>query len=342
MMRYRLLGRSGLRVSELAYGVMNFGMKAWGTPDAGMCAELYRTYRDAGGNFLDTANEVYANGRSEEFLGKLVTGHREEVVIGSKYSLHVPGTQNANLAGNHRKSMMHSVERSLKRLGTDYLDLLWMHGWDGITPVDEVMRGFEDLVRQGKVLHVGVSNTPAWVIAQANTLADFRGWTPFVGLQVEYNLAERDVEHELLPMARSLGLGVLAYSPLASGILSGKYNKEVDVGQRRLDVSKIMKTVDQRSLAVTDALMRVAEEIGRPPSQVALNWLRRQQGVIPLVGARTVTQLQDNLGCLEFSIDDAHMMVLDQASAREQPYPQRFIAQTRAVTSGGYHDLIDY
>lgn len=341
-MRYRLLGRSGLRVSELAYGVMNFGMKAWGTPDADVCAELYRTYRDTGGNFLDAANEVYANGRSEEFLGQLVAGHRAEVVIGSKYSLHVPGTQNANLAGNHRKSMMHSIERSLKRLGTDYLDLLWMHGWDGITPVDEVMRGFEDLVRQGKVLHVGVSNTPAWVIAQANTLADFRGWAPFVGLQVEYNLAERDVEHELLPMARSLGLGVLAYSPLASGILSGKYNKDVDVGQRRLDVSKIMKTVDQRSLAVTDALMQVAEEIGRPSSQVALNWLRRQQGVIPLVGARTVAQLQDNLACLEFSIDDAHMAVLDQASAREQPYPQRFIAQTRAITSGGYHDLIDH
>jgi len=257
--------------------------------------------------------------------------------------LHVPGTPNANLAGNHRKSMMHSVERSLKRLGTDYFDVLWMHGWDGMTPVDEILRGFEDLGRQGKVLHAGVSNTPAWIIAQANTLADFRGWTPFIGLQVEYNLAERDVEHELLPMARSLGLGVLAYSPLASGILSGKYNQQnqVDVGQRRLDISKVMKTVDQRSLAVAGTLLEVATEMGRPPSQVALNWLRRQQGVIPLVGARTVAQLQDNLACLEFTLDDHQLAVLDQASAGEQPYPQRFIAQTRAITSGGFHDLID-
>ncbi|RJF91682.1 aldo/keto reductase [Noviherbaspirillum saxi] len=341
-MRYRLLGRSGLRVSELAYGVMNFGMKAWGTMDADVCGDLYRLYRDAGGNFIDTANEVYGEGRSEEFLGKLVAGHRDEVVIGTKYSLHVPGTRNANIAGNHRKSMMRSVERSLRRLDTDYIDILWMHGWDMMTPVDEIMRGFEDLVRQGKILHAGVSNTPAWLVAQANTMAELRGWTPFVGLQVEYNLAERDVEHELLPMAQSLGLGVLAYSPLASGILSGKYNTNTEVGQRRLDISKIMKKVDERSLNIADMLMKVAREIGRPASQVALNWLRAQRGVIPLIGARTVAQLEDNLGCLEFSIDEAHLQALSQASAREQPYPQSFIAQTRTITSGGFYDSIEH
>lgn len=341
MMRYRLLGRSGMRVSELAYGVMNFGMKAWGTMDAEVCASLYRLFREAGGNFIDTANEVYGEGRSEEFLGKLVAGHRDEVVIGTKYSLHVPGTQNANIAGNHRKSMLRSVERSLKRLGTDYIDILWMHGWDTLTPVDEIMRAFEDLIRQGKILHAGVSNTPAWVIAQANTMAELRGWTPFVGLQVEYNLAERGVEFDLLPMAQSLGLGILAYSPLASGILSGKYNTGAEAGQRRLDISKSMKAVDQHSLSVADVLMQVAAQIGRSPSQVALNWLREKQGVIPLIGARTVAQLQDNLGCLDFRLDAEQLSALDRATEPPLPYPHRFIAQTRAVATGGYHDRID-
>lgn len=340
-MRYRLLGRSGLRVSELAYGAMNFGTSAWGTPDADACAALYHAYRDAGGNFIDTANEIYAEGRSEQFLGQLVAGHRDEVVIGTKYSFHRPGTGGANVAGNHRKSMMRSVEASLSRLGTDYIDVLWMHGWDTLTPVDEIMRGLDDLVRQGKVQYVGISNAPAWLVAQANTMAELRGWTPFVGLQVEYNLLERDVEHELLPMASALGLGVLAYSPLASGILSGKYNREAGLDQRRLDVNTFMASADERALKVAAAVMALGEQIERPASQVALNWLRAQPGVLPIIGARTLAQLEDNLGCLAFKLTPEQVAALSEASVQRTPYPHSFIERTRFISNGGFYDKID-
>ncbi|MES2898969.1 MAG: aldo/keto reductase [Pseudomonadota bacterium] len=340
-MRYRLLGNSGLRVSELAYGIMNFGTHAWGTPDADVCAALYHAYREAGGNFIDTANEVYADGRSEQFLGQLIAGHRDEVIIGSKFSFHLPGSANANIAGNHRKSMMRSVEASLKRLDTDFIDVLWVHGWDTLTPVDEMMRGLDDLVRHGKVQYVGISNAPAWLVAQANTMAELRNWTRFVGLQVEYNLLERDVEHELLPMARALGLGVLAYSPLASGILSGKYNSQADTGARRLDINTFMAAVDQRALSVASAVVVMARELGRTPSQVALAWLRAQACVIPIIGARTPAQLQDNLACLDLALTVEQVEELSAASVKRTPYPHRFIERTRFISSGGFYDKID-
>lgn len=340
-MRYRLLGGSGLRVSELAYGAMNFGTHAWGTPDADACAALYRAYRDAGGNFIDTANEIYAEGRSEQFLGQLIAGHRDEVVIGTKYGFHLPGSANSNIAGNHRKSLMRSVEGSLARLGTDFIDVLWVHGWDMLTPVDEMMRGLDDLVRQGKVQYIGISNAPAWLVAQANTMAELRGWTRFAGLQVEYNLLERDVEHELLPMARALGLGVLAWSPLASGLLSGKYNRDGGQEPRRLDVNTFVAAADARALQVADAVTRMAREIGRPPTQVALNWLRAQAGVLPIIGARTLGQLQENLGCLEFSLTPGQVASLGEASMVRTPYPQSFIERTRFISNGGFHDKID-
>lgn len=340
-MRYRLLGSSGLRVSELAYGVMNFGTETWGTPDADACAHLYRSYRDAGGNFIDTSNEIYAAGRSERFLGKLIEGHRDEVVIGTKYSFALPGTANANIAGNHRKSMMRSVESSLARLGTDFIDVLWVHGWDTITPVDEMMRGLDDLVRQGKVQYIGISNAPAWLVAQANTMAELRGWTRFVGLQIEYNLLERDAEHDLLPMARALGLGVLAYSPLASGILSGKYNSAAGGAQRRLDVNTFMAAADERALGVAAAVMELAGQLGKPASQVALNWLRAQPAVVPIIGARTLEQLEDNLACLDFTLTAEQVASLSQASERRTPYPHNFIGRSRFISNGGFHDKID-
>src|ERR1700676_2948405 len=211
-MKYRLLGKSGLRVSEAALGTMTFGDELrWGSPKA-EAQKVYETYREAGGNFIDTAN-FYTNGTSEKFVGEFIKGHRDSVVLATKYSNAVPGND-PNAAGNHRKSMMLAVEASLKRLQTDYIDLCWVHIWDGITPVEEVMRGLDDLVRQGKVLHVGISDAPAWWVAQANTLAELRAWTQFVCLQIEYNLIERTVERELIPMAKALNLGVLAFSPL--------------------------------------------------------------------------------------------------------------------------------
>src|SRR3981189_355792 len=221
-MKYRLLGKSGLRVSEAALGTMTFGDEwGWGSPKA-EAEKVYETYREAGGNFIDTAN-FYTGGTSERFVGEFIQGHRESVVLATKYSNAAPGND-PNAAGNHRKSMMHAVEVSLKRLQTDYIDLYWVHIWDEITPVEEVMRGLDDLVRQGKVLYVGISDAPAWWIAQANTLAHLRGWSPFAGLQIEYSLIERTVERELIPMAKALNVGVTAWSPLANGVLTGKYH----------------------------------------------------------------------------------------------------------------------
>src|SRR5882757_2843559 len=225
-MNYQLLGRSGLRVSDLCLGTMTFG-DDWGWGAAkDQARKIYDTYREAGGNFIDTAN-IYTGGTSEKLVGEFIAGHREEVVVATKYTNAVsgftgqPGTD-ANAGGNQRKNMVQAVESSLKRLGTHYIDLYWLHIWDQMTPIEEVMRAFDDLVRQGKILYAGVSDMPAWVVAHANTLANLRGWTPFVGLQVEYSLIERTTERELLSMAAGLGLGVTAWSPLAHGVLTGK------------------------------------------------------------------------------------------------------------------------
>src|SRR5574341_614896 len=221
-MRYRLLGNSGLRVSEAALGTMTFGDE-WGWGAAKDEAhKVYKSFREAGGNFIDTAN-MYTNGTSESFLGEFMQGHRQSVVMATKFTNAAPGTD-PNAAGNQRKNMVQAVEASLKRLGTDYIDLYWVHAWDQITPVEEVMRGLDDLVRQGKVLYVGISDAPAWWVAQANTLARLRGWSSFVGLQIEYSLVERTVERELIPMAKALNVGVTAWSPLSGGVLTGKYH----------------------------------------------------------------------------------------------------------------------
>src|SRR5260221_3590901 len=224
IMKYRLLGKSGLRVSEASLGTMPFGDEGgWGSPKA-EAQKVYETYREAGGNFIDTAN-FYTGGTSEKFVGEFIKDHRDSVVLATKYSNAAPGND-PNAAGNHRKSMMQALDASLKRLQTDYIDLYWVHIWDGITPGEEVMRGLDDIVRQGKVLYVGISDAPGWWVAQANTLAELRGWTEFIGLQIEYSLMERTVERELVPMARALNLGVLAWSPLARGVLTGKYHRE--------------------------------------------------------------------------------------------------------------------
>src|SRR3982074_966030 len=224
IMKYRLLGKSGLRGSEASLGTMTFGDEwGWGSPKA-EGQKVYETYREAGGNFIDTAN-FYTNGTSEKFLGEFMQGHRESVVLATKYSNAAPGND-PNAAGNHRKNMMQAVEASLKRLQTNYIDLYWVHIWDGITPVEEVTRGLDDLVRQGKVLYVGISDAPAWWVAQANTLAELRGWTQFIGLQLEYSLIERTVERELIPRCKALKWGAPAFTNRAGGFLTGKYHGE--------------------------------------------------------------------------------------------------------------------
>src|SRR6266853_2909388 len=323
IMKYRLLGKSGLRVSEVSLGTMTFGDEwGWGSPKA-EAQKVYETYREAGGNFIDTAN-FYTNGTSERFLGDFIQRDRQSVVLATKYSNAAPGND-PNAAGNHRKYMMQAVEASLKRLQTDYIDLYWVHIWDGITPVEEVMRGLDDIVRQGKVLYVGISDAPAWWIAQANTVAKLRGWTQFTGLQIEYSLIERTVERELVPMAQALNLGILAWSPLARGVLTGKYHGEGKAEGARM-TNQEMKDFfpeEQRWAPIVAAVKSVAEQTGRSMAQVALAWLRHQTApVIPIIGARRVSQLHDNLASLDLDLSAEQLKSLDGVSRIETGFPE--------------------
>jgi aryl-alcohol dehydrogenase-like predicted oxidoreductase len=258
-MKYRLLGNSGLRVSEAALGTMTFG-EDWGWGSAkDEARKVYDAFREAGGNFIDTAN-FYTNGTSESFLGEYMEAHRQSVVLATKYTMSAPGTD-PNAAGNQRKNMMQAVEASLKRLRTDYIDLYWVHMWDQMTPIGEVMRGLDDLVRAGKVLYTGISDAPAWWIAQANTLAHLRGWSAFAGLQIEYSLIERTVERELIPMAEALNLGVTAWSPLAGGVLTGKYHGHGSSEQARMttDMAKGFMPEPVRSGRIVAAVKSVSD-----------------------------------------------------------------------------------
>jgi aryl-alcohol dehydrogenase-like predicted oxidoreductase len=342
-MRYRLLGNSGLRVSEAALGAMTFG-EDWGWGAAkDEARKVYDAFRQAGGNFIDTAN-IYTNGTSESFLGEFMKDHRQSVVLATKYSNAMPGTD-PNAAGNHRKNMVQAIEASLKRLKTDFIDLYWVHIWDQITPVEEVMRGLDDLVRQGKVLFVGISDAPAWWIAQANTLAQLRGWSPFVGLQIEYSLLERTVERELVPMAKALNLGLTAWSPLAGGVLTGKYHGHGSSEQGRMnsEMAKDFMPEPQLTERVVAAVKSVSDELGRSMAQVALAWLRyRPVPVIPILGARKLSQLQDNLASFDVTLSADQLKTLDEASRIELGFPYGMYAKkfVQAIAYGGLRDQI--
>jgi aryl-alcohol dehydrogenase-like predicted oxidoreductase len=342
-MRYRLLGNSGLRVSEAALGTMTFG-EDWGWGAAkDESRKVYDAFREAGGNFIDTAN-FYTNGTSESFLGEFMQGHRQSVVLATKYTNAAAGTD-PNAAGNQRKNMVQAVEASLKRLKTDFIDLYWVHIWDQITPVEEVMRGLDDLVRQGKVLYVGISDAPAWWIAQANTLAHLRGWSPFIGLQIEYSLIERTVERELIPMAKALNLGLTAWSPLSRGVLTGKYHGHgsSEPGRMSTDTMKELMPEQQRTDRVVAAVKTVSDETGRSMAQVALAWLRyRPIPVIPIIGARKLSQLQDNLASFDLTLSADQLKTLDAASLIELGFPYDIYAKemVRTILYGGLRDQI--
>src|SRR5262245_638771 len=341
-MRYRLLGHSGLRVSEAALGTMTFGEDwGWGSPKE-ESRKVFDAFREAGGNFVDTAN-VYTNGSSERFLGEFMEGRREEFVLATKYTNANAGTD-PNASGNHRKSMVQAVEASLKRLRTDYIDLYWVHIWDGFTPVEETMRGLDDLVRQGKVLYVGVSDAPAWWVAQANTLAELRGWSRFVGLQIEYSLIERTVERELIPMARALELGVVAWAPLSSGVLTGKYQRQgAKEGRMNVDAMKVFLPEEVRAQKVVAAVKTASQQLASGLAQVELAWLGgRPVPVVPIIGARKLTQLQDNLGSLELTLSDEHVTILDEASRIEPGFPERLFANpfAESLRYGGMRDRL--
>src|SRR5215472_6337164 len=321
-MKYRLLGNSGLRVSEACLGTMTFGEDwGWGS-SKGEARKVYEAYREAGGNFLDTAN-IYTNGSSERYVGEFIKDHRESIVLATKYSNAMPG-KDPNAAGNQRKNVVQAVEASLKRLQTPYIDLYWVHIWDGLTPVEEVMRALDDLVRQGKVLYVGISDAPAWWVAQANTLAHLRGWSAFVGLQVEYSLMERTPERELMPMAKALDLGVTAWSPLSSGVLTGKYHGHgsSEGGRMSSDMVKEFMPEEQRAKRIVAAVKSVADEVGRSMAQVALAWLRyRPVPVIPIIGSRKLSQLKDNLASADVSLSANQLKTLDEASRIDLGFP---------------------
>jgi len=320
-MKTQLLGQSGLRVSELCLGAMTFGEDwQWGA-DRDVSRQIFDKFGEAGGNFIDTAN-AYTNGTSETIVGELISSDRDAWIVATKYSM--PDTmsmtgelsQPAAKVGNSRKNMMRSVEGSLKRLNTDHIDVLYLHIWDYTTHPEEVMRALDDLVRAGKVLYAGISDTPAWIVSRAQTLAQLRGWTPFSVLQIEYSLAERTVERDLVPMAQALGLSIAPWSPLAGGVLSGKYSSG-DKSNRGMDIPP-------KSLEIAQKLGEVAREIGCSPSQLALKWLV-DKNTIPILGARKLEQFEDNLKCLDVQIAPEQMAKLDEISAVERGFPHDFI-----------------
>ena len=334
-MRYKLLGHSGLRVAEFGLGTMTFGEEwGWGTPRQ-EAQRIYDAYRDAGGNLIDTS-DFYTNGASEIFLKEFIRQDRDAVVLATKYTYASP-SQDPNAAGMHRKHLIQAAEASLKRLDTDRIDVLWVNGWDFMTPDFEVMRSLDDLVRSGKILYAGICNAPAWVVARCNTLADLRGWTAFAGLQVVYNLIERTAERDLIPMARAMDLGVIACSPLSEGVLTGKYSVGGDGRGRLSNTSR--KALDVRSASCAQAVAEVGSQIGVHPAQVALAWLRARD-IIPLLGARTVGQLLQNLASLEVSLSDDQIRHLEEVSAIDLGFPHNYNNNTRRMVFGGMFERI--
>lgn len=330
---YRLLGRSGLRVSPLSLGTMTFGDDwGWGA-DEKEAHRIFDLYVDRGGNFIDTSVN-YTNGASESILGRFIMDKRERIVLATKFTM-ARTAGNPNSGGNHRLNMVRSLEQSLRQLQTDRIDLFYLHGWDMTTQPDEVMRALDDLVRAGKVLYVGICNTPAWRIAEMQTIAGLRGWAPFVALQIEYSLVERTVEHELFPMASALGLGILPWSPLGGGVLTGKYtaadiasSMETAVSPTRKGVIASSGHLNRQSIEIAEVLCAVAQDIGATPSQVAIAWTLTNSAVTsPIIGARTVGQAEDNLGALDLQLAPEHLEKLDQASAPPPIFPERFVAR---------------
>ncbi len=367
-MKYHLLGKSGLRVSELCLGAMTFGEEwGWGASKE-ECRKIFNAYVDAGGNFIDTANK-YTEGTSEKYIGEFIADDRDRFVLATKYTSNTR-RGDPNAGGNHRKNMIQSLEASLRRLNTDYIDLYWVHAWDPLTPIEEMMRALDDMVRVGKILYIGVSDAPAWIVSQANTLANLKGWTEFTGLQIEYSLIERTPERELLPMADALNIGVTAWSPLGGGVLTGKYNKSNrEEGQQQQNTSSSNTVVAQegnsrlqvqnefanrflndRNMLIAQEVSKIAKEIGCSAAQVALNWVRQQNimspagknKIIPIIGARKETQIKDNLACLEFELTSEQMQRLNEVSKIELGFPHDFLnsEMIKDIIYGGTYSLI--
>jgi aryl-alcohol dehydrogenase-like predicted oxidoreductase len=344
-MQYKLLGRSGLRVSELCLGTMTFG-EEWGWGDnKEISRKVFDTFIEAGGNFIDTAN-TYTNGTSEQLLGEFIAKEREKYVLATKYVLSM-NPQDPNASGSHRKNLVQAVHASLKRLKTDYIDLLWTHMWDERTRTDEVMRALDDLVRQGKILYVGASDTPAWVVAESNTMADLRGWSPFIGLQLEYSLLERTIETEFFPMANRLDLGICSWSPLAFGVLTGKYLKDTKVDARLNRTDDVWKQnyLTERGNKITQEVLDIAKETGKTPAQIAISWTRQKSPrIIPILGAKGPEQLKENLACLNVRLSPDQMQRLDAKSSFSPAFPNSFLARDyiQPIRNGEHYNKIEF
>lgn len=325
MLRYKLLGPSGLRVSEICLGTMSFGLD-WGFgADEATSHKVLDAYAEAGGNFLDTANK-YHNGQTEEYVGTWLKPHRHRFVVATKYTLAMDHND-PNTAGNHRKNMIRSVEKSLERMQTDYIDLLWVHAWDNLTPIDETLRALDDLVRSGKVLYVGISDAPAWIVSASNVMAELRGWSSYVGLQIEYSLLERTPERDLLPMADHFGMSVAAWGPLGGGVLTGKYTRDgADNDSKRAQANQGRGRTSEQSLAIARTVDAIADELGHTSAQVATAWAMHQHyGIIPIVGARKVSQIQDTLAAAQVQLTDDHLKRLDDVSSIDLGFPHNFL-----------------
>lgn len=269
-MHYKLLGKSGLRVSELCLGTMTFGTEfQWGS-NKQASRTVFDAFVNAGGNFFDTAN-YYTRGTSESYLGEWIQSNRDYFVIATKYSL-TTDPKNPNAQGNHKKNMVQALEASLKRLKTDYIDLYWIHAWDFTTPIEEVIRGLDELIRAGKILHIGISDAPAWVISRGNAFAELRGWSQFIAMQLEYSLAERGIEREHVPMADELNLAILPWSPLAMGLFTGKYTGRSSEKESRFKINRSFSDnyLTEKRLRIAKAVERTADEMGVAPSQEAV------------------------------------------------------------------------
>lgn len=336
---YTTLGRSGLRVSPFCLGTMTFGKEwGWGS-DVETSNKVIQTYLEAGGNFLDTAN-MYTKGHSEVVIGDYFTdgpgkGNRDRAVIATKF-LGNMYMGDPNGGGASRKTIYESCEQSLRRLKTDYIDLYWMHFHDAHTPIDETMRALDDLVRAGKVRYIGFSDTPAWIVAQAQTMAMFKGWSPLIALQIEYSLLERTVEHDLMPMARELGLGVTPWSPIKGGILSGKYTRENTPKEGEGRYKEDSRYLTERTFKIIDALVEIGKAHGVSAAQVAFKWVQDREGVAStIIGARKIDQLEENLKAIDLELTADETKKLDEMSAPEPIFPHSFLAGIHNAIQGG-------
>jgi len=345
-MRYKIFGRrTGLRVSELALGTGNFGTR-WGHgAERDEAKKVFDGYVEAGGNFIDTADS-YQFGQSEELVGEFIAADRDYFVVASKYTLGTTDKDGVSRTGNSRKNMVRSVEGSLKRLKTDRIDLYWAHFADGVTPMEEIVRAFDDLVRSGKILYAGLSNFPAWRISRADLLAELRGWAPIAGIQIEYSLAEHTADRELLPMAEALGLGVALWSPLGDGFLTGKYRSSAE-GRINSRLAVLVHTEKSaRETAILDTVLAVAKEVGASPTEVAIAWLlhkaaRSTTSLIPILGSRTRDQLDSTLGALDVKLSSEQTARLDTASAIPLGTPHEQINGSAPRIAGGKPELLD-